>query len=279
MTTYTIATDLSPSSRKAAAVATLLARRTRARLDFFCALPDGVVDEHRIDPVHVRELLEALAARHGGGVKTAAHVAVAKDVPRAIVRRAAESGASLIVVAPHGATGWKKVLLGGVASRVLREAATSVLVAREETASARGPVIAAVDLGPSAALVLRHAVAVARALHANLDVVHVVPPVEFTLPMIGPIATARADVTVPERELARRVARIPHRGVRVSMRVVEGGPAATIAGEARRSGARLVVLAATTKSRVRRAFLGSVAHAVAGTCPVSVLVVRGRSQA
>ena len=68
MTTYTIATDLSPSSRKAAAVAEVLAQRTHAGLDFFCALPVAVATEHGVDPVHVRDLLLSLAARHGGGV-------------------------------------------------------------------------------------------------------------------------------------------------------------------------------------------------------------------
>jgi nucleotide-binding universal stress UspA family protein len=276
--TYLIATDLSPSSRKAARVAARLAGRTRAELDYFCALPADLVDAGRVDPSRVRELLEALAARReDADVKSTAHVAVAKDVPGAILHRAEESRASLVVVAPHGATGWKRVLLGSVALKVLRGAKTSVLVARDRVETARGPVLAGVDLGSASAVTLRHAVAVARAVGADLDVVHVVPPFEFLLPMAGPIATLPPPTAVPARELALRVARIPHRGVRISTRVLVGSPAETIVGEARRGGARLVVVGATTKSRARAAILGNVAQAVAGACGVSVLVVRGRT--
>jgi nucleotide-binding universal stress UspA family protein len=274
MTTYTIATDLSRHSRRAAHVAAQLARRTHAVTDYFCALRRDALEDLRVDPSHVRELLQALAAREGEGVRATAHVAVTGDVPRAIVQRAQDSRASLVVVAPHGVTGWRRVLLGSVARRVLAEATTSVLVARAATESARGPVLAGVDLGPSAGLVLRHAVAIARALGADLDVVHAVPPVEYLLPMIGAVAVAPARLAAPGRELARLVERLPHRGVRIATRAVEGSPPERLIAEARRTDARLVVVGATTKSRVRRAFLGSVAHAVAAVCPVSVLVVR-----
>ena len=271
---YVVATDLSLHSRRAARVAAGLARRTRAQLAYVCVLPAPVLDRYRIDPTRVRELLAALAAREGDGARATAHVDVAKDVAGAIVGRARASRASLVVVAPHGVTGWRRILLGSVARRVLAEATTSVLVARGATASARGPVLAGVDLGPTAGVVLRHAVALARAVDADLDVVHVVPPVEYILPMVGPIARAPARLAAPGRALAARVERLPHRGVRIATRAIEGVPAERLVAEARRTGARFVVVGATTKSRVRRAFVGSVAHAVAGLCPVSVLVVR-----
>ena len=273
---YVVATDLSRHSRRAAQIAAALARRTHADIDYLCVLPRAVLGRYRLDPDRVRDLLQALAARQGDRITTSAHVAVANEVPAAIVRRAQEARASLVVVAPHGLTGWRRVLLGSVARRVLVESGTSVLVARAATESARGPILAGVDLGPTAGIVLRHAVALARAMDADLDVVHVVPPVEYILPMVGPIARAPALLAAPARELARRVERLPHRGVRIATRAVEGSPAERLVAEARRTGARFVVVGATTKSRVRRAFLGSVAHAVAGACPVSVLVVRAR---
>jgi nucleotide-binding universal stress UspA family protein len=70
---------------------------------------------------------------------------------------------------------------------------------------------------------------------------------------------------------------VPHRGVRVTTRVVDGSPAEKTVGEARRADARLVVVGSTTKSRAKRVLLGSVAHAVAAAATTSVLIVRGPS--
>jgi nucleotide-binding universal stress UspA family protein len=275
--TYVVATDLSADSRKAARIAAALSRRTRAQLDAFCALPRSVVQRYRIAPAHVRELLAAISARGEDERESAAHVVtVAKvaDVPAAIVRRAQDAHASLVVVAPHGATGWRRVLLGSVARRVLALAKTSVLVARAPTAAARGPFLAGVDLGPTSELVLRHAVALARALERDLEVVHVVSPVDLLLPTSRATVAAPTLVTGPARQLARLVEVLPHRGVRIATRAVVGSPARHLVEDARRLRAPVVVLGATSKSRPRRALLGSVAHAVAGTCAVSVLVVR-----
>lgn len=48
-----------------------------------------------------------------------------------IVKCAGEIGADLIVVATHGRSGWKHVLLGSTAERVVRHAGCPVMVVRE----------------------------------------------------------------------------------------------------------------------------------------------------
>jgi nucleotide-binding universal stress UspA family protein len=48
----------------------------------------------------------------------------------AVVREAEASGAELVVVASHGRTGLKRLLLGSVAEKVTRSAPCSVLVVR-----------------------------------------------------------------------------------------------------------------------------------------------------
>jgi nucleotide-binding universal stress UspA family protein len=48
----------------------------------------------------------------------------------AIVSLAEELPASLVVVASHGRTGFKRLILGSVAAHVAREAACSVLIVR-----------------------------------------------------------------------------------------------------------------------------------------------------
>ena len=277
--TYLLATDLSGPSRKAAEVAARLAARTHAALDFFCAVPAAVVDEFGVDLGRARAAVAALAARHTEPArKAAAHVAVVRDVPAAILRHAQRTGATLLVVAPHGATGWKKVLLGSVTQKVLRHATCSVLVARTAGSGTLKRVLVGVDGSPAARPTLRHAIALARALRAELTVIHVVPPVELLVPFVAPAGRALAvgdkRLLAKTREVERWVASFPYRGVEVRVRVIEGSPAETLAGEARRRRAAMIVVGATGKSGLRRALLGSVAHAVASTSPVSVLVVR-----
>jgi nucleotide-binding universal stress UspA family protein len=276
--TYVVATDLSVDSRMAADVAARLAARTGATLEFFCAVPAGVLDEFGVDVERAREAVAALASRYAEDVETTAHVAVVRDVPAAILRRAEKSRASLLVLAPHGVTGWKRVALGSVTERVLRHATVPVLVARRTRADGAKHVLAAVDRGPFAATTLRNAIAFARFLGAKLTAMHVVRPAELLLPLVAPAGRAlrRGDerLAAKAREFQEWVASIPARGVDVTARVVEGSPAEILVGEARRRGADVVVVGSDHGGRIRRALLGSVAYAVAATCPASVLVVR-----
>jgi nucleotide-binding universal stress UspA family protein len=283
-TLYVIATDLSRDSARAAEVAARLAERTRASLDFFCAFPADAVDEYGIDLARARAGVEALGRRHAEGAsKSAAHVAVVRDVSAAILRHARQVGAGLLVVAPHGATGWKRVLLGSVTEKVLRHATCSVLVARPDERQARGRILVGVDRGPAAETTMRHAVALARALRASVTAVHVVRPAELLLPLVAPKARGLrggdARLAAKAQEFRNWVGAFPCRGVRVDARVIEGSPAETLVGEATRHRPSVVVVGAGGGGRVRRALLGSVARAVAATCPASVLVVRAASAA
>lgn len=274
--TYLVASDFSPHSRRAARVAFGLAKKTRARVELFCALSRRMIERHGADPERVRRLLEALAESDGdAAVESACSVAVADDAAGAILRRARASKASLVVVAPHGASGWRRILLGSVAQKVVRRAATSVLVARSAAEAARGPVLAGVAMDGSTRPVLRHAIALARSLRAELDVCHVVQPLDILLPVLSPAASAEPPIAALGEQLARRLAATPHRGVRASSRVLVGSAAETLVGEARRRDARFVVVGATSKSKLRGVLLGDVAHAVAAASDRSVLIVRG----
>lgn len=84
---------------------------------------------------YARELEEVLvawgeeaAARSGGAVQT--RVLVGADAAEEIVRFARENGFDLLVIGTHGRTGLRRLVLGSVAERVVREAACPVLVVR-----------------------------------------------------------------------------------------------------------------------------------------------------
>jgi len=278
--TYLIATDLSADSRSAAEVAGRLAAKTGATLDFFCAVPANVVDEYGVDLDRARAAVEALARQCTAGAATA-HVAVVHDVATAILRRAEKSRAALLVLAPHGVTGWKRAALGSVTEKALRRATGSVLVARQGGAAGVKRVLVGVDRGAVAATTLRDAIAFARLLGAGLTALHVVRPAELLLPLLAP---ARRSLHVDDERIAAKarefrewVATFPSRGVDVTARVVEGSPAEMLVGEARRLRAGVVVVGASDASPMRRALIGSVAYAVAVASSTSVLVLRRRS--
>jgi nucleotide-binding universal stress UspA family protein len=277
---YVIATDLSRESHAAAAVAARIAERTRARLEFFCALPANVADEYGVDVHRARAAVAAVAQRHASGTRPArANVALVNDVPGAILRHVRSEGAALLVVAPRGRTGWKRVLLGGTTERILRDATGSVLVARTPVSGAIRRILVGIDRRtPAGEATLRHAIALARVMRAPLTVIHVVRPAELLLPIVSPVGRRVLRGGVPLSQEAQSLEAwapsFPHRGVAIDVRVVEGSPAEKLAGEVRRGDAELVVVGASDKSRVKRALLGSVAYAVAATSPVSVMVVR-----
>jgi universal stress protein E len=227
----------------------------------------------------VRDEVEAFAHRRSfdTGRPAAAHVVVDRDAAAAVLRHVERTGAELLVVAPHGAGGWRHMVFGGVTEHVLRHAAGSVLVARGRYGSPVERILAGVVPDAAGAAPLRHAIALARVLGATLTVVHVVTPTELLLPRVASAGALRTDdIANEKRALERWVASFPARGVRVEARVMEGGPARLLVEEAVRHRADLIVVGATHGSRLRRALLGDVAYAVAAASPVSVLVVRER---
>jgi nucleotide-binding universal stress UspA family protein len=60
-------------------------------------------------------------------------VGTADDVGMEILRIGEEQRGDLIVIATHGATGWKDLILGSVAEKVVRLARSPVLVLRVQS--------------------------------------------------------------------------------------------------------------------------------------------------
>ncbi len=105
-------------------------------------IPWADVDERTIDLEAIRKPLFAAAKTYLAGVekklvakgikvKTAA---IEGNRPgETIVDYAREKGMGLIVMATHGHTGFKKLLLGSVATRVLHDSPVPVLLIRPES--------------------------------------------------------------------------------------------------------------------------------------------------
>jgi nucleotide-binding universal stress UspA family protein len=81
------------------------------------------------------ELVQKVSQR---GVRARSIVGTANDVGMELVRLAESENADLIVIATHGMTGWRPLVFGSVAEKVVRSGSCPVLLLRvQETAEAK----------------------------------------------------------------------------------------------------------------------------------------------
>ncbi len=141
--TILVPTDLSDNAQQAFPVACALARDCGARVVvLYVMLPPMGHDilEARRDPDAyyggVREVLRQLEARdHDVRVE---HRLEEGDAARVILEVARELHAGLIVMATHGRTGLRHLLMGSVAEQVVRQAPCPVLTVKTPAAEAGG---------------------------------------------------------------------------------------------------------------------------------------------
>lgn len=143
-------------------------------------------------------------------------------------------------------------------------------------------ILLATDLSPASQSAERTALTLARALGAEVSVLHVValpPGLDARVavqPEAGTPALPLRDYVeaADRRELERVVAAFRDAGVPVSMAVEVGSIAETIADVGRRSAADLIVVGTHGRTGIRRVVLGSVAARLLTLTPVPVLVAR-----
>jgi nucleotide-binding universal stress UspA family protein len=94
--------------------------------NFVFNVPEYELALHADANERLRKLAEEMAAK---GIKTRTFVGHG-DAGSEIVRIAKEEAAGLVVIATHGATGWRHVVFGSVAEKVVRLAHCPVLTVR-----------------------------------------------------------------------------------------------------------------------------------------------------
>jgi nucleotide-binding universal stress UspA family protein len=196
-----------------------------------------------------------------------------------IVHVADEAHATLVVVSSSGATGLDRLLLGSVASRVVRYAHCAVLVARPHEKT--GKILAATDFSDPASSAVAAAVAEGREREARVTLLHSLELLPS--PSIGWGAPFGATWVVPPPELVEQVragaretvqAMFASLGATGDVLVPEGEPVTAILDAARSLPAELIVLATRGRTGISRMVLGSVAEKVIAAAPCSVLAVR-----
>lgn len=286
------ATDLTPASDPVLSAAAALCARTGATLhvlhafDFapspYLEQPGAVAGfQERIAGCE-RELRAQVARAVPAGVAVAESRVEIYAAHRAIAEYANAIKADLVVIGPHARREIEIGFLGGTADRLLRTLEMPCLVVRGELRLPLRRVVVPVDLSEPARGALDVAVAWASALGARsgeaadgteVAVVHVTPAT-----LTGPGEPFEDAGSLPGwAEALEGAGRSAGPGVEVRDTVLSGDrPGDEIVGYAEREGADLVVMATHGYGALKRALLGSTAHAVArrASCPVLLVPPR-----
>lgn len=138
-------TDFSDPSSAALASATELAEHFEARLLCLHVLelpPENsewkeasnlnIPLSVRQDRDRLQEQLEEFVATHCPDRLSTSCVVVVGDAAPGILKLARQESVDLIVIATHGRTGWRRLVFGSVAEKVIRDADCAVLSIREK---------------------------------------------------------------------------------------------------------------------------------------------------
>lgn len=224
------------------------------------------------------------AGKHGVDV----HCTVSWDYPphEAIVRRAARSGADLIIAECHQGSGRRPWLMHQTDWELLRTSPIPVLLLKNTTLYRRPAILAALDPSHSHAKPLRlddalvaQGAQLSDTLSGRLHAVHANCPSVFGLTMGDPALDAVTLEATYEQQKAKgrkdfeafaEKAQIPP----ARRHLIDGDPVFAIPRVARGIGAAIVVMGAVSRSGLKRVFIGNTAEKVLQDLPCDVLVVK-----
>jgi nucleotide-binding universal stress UspA family protein len=288
--------DFSESSDRALDYALALARRHGGRVSVMHVLPTVLADPE-IYPYLTEPVLASGEARDRayGRLGAFVHRALADgigaevvledgDVVDEVLEKAKRLEADLIVMGTHGRRGFRRLLLGSVTERVLRQAEAPVLSISPSAPKpdAEGPpfrrILCPVDFSPSSLAGLSLALAL-RPDDSEVVVLHVV---EFHLPPALGEAVAFDVSGLRERhglegrsKLEDLVPAESRAHTRLLTAVLESGsPYQEILKAAEREKSDLVVMGVAGRSSADLAFFGSTANHVVRSAGSPVLTVR-----
>ena len=253
--------DFSKSSRGALRYAATIAAHVGARLTLL-AVNDPLVEEAaeltggqaRLVDDTIREMRKFLAQSLGGGATAFAEAQfeVASGKPAAeILRVSRDRGCDLIVMASHGATGFRKLFFGSTTERVLRETVVPMLVTPggdpgpmefDDLKKRIHRVLVPADLSGATLHQLVIARGLAEALSSPLLLLHVIEPVRSVMTSQAAFPTVETERRYRvESELERVSAALPA-GTKPEGLVAYGEPSEEIAKVANDRDAGLIVM-------------------------------------
>jgi nucleotide-binding universal stress UspA family protein len=201
----------------------------------------------------------------------------------AVIKKADEWGADLVVVGSQGRSALSRLVLGSVSQKVLYEARCSVRVARDSSKRSNSPprIIIGADGSPGAEAAVDAVVARNWPSGTEARVISVHSP--QTLLAIGhfiqPVLVAAREHVDDRSALAQSIAdssaeKLRAAGLVASVVVGEGDPKHVLLDEAEKWQADCIFVGARGLRRLERFLLGSVSAGVAARAHCSVEVVR-----
>lgn len=280
-------TDLSEAADRALKQAVELAVQHRARIDIL-----HVVTLEHLDRANVQQALDAFMAKveeevfddlatRSDAIKTRGlaveTVVVRRPYPvEAILERIRETEPDVVVMGTHGRSGFRKLLLGSVASRIVLEAPCPVMTVAMDAEVAEGengfdPILVPVDFNDYS----ERAVEAAQALRApsgRLILEHVVSsPVHPSLYAGGVAKSFSLHPELPSL-IGKNLSEL-YQGPGEIV-VTEGSIVEEILETARSKKAQLIVMGTRGLNRPDYLLLGSVTERVIGRAKIPVLAIQ-----
>ena len=290
-----------PDSRKQRAIvkAIDIAKRLGASLELYHAISSPVFfDVQPLTGTSLAELkrealdlrqrrLEAHVARAGvRGVQVSCKVQWDYPPHEAIVRRASQSGADLIIAECHEGSRLKPWLMHLTDWELLRTSPVPVLLLRNTKLYRRPAILAAVDpshlhakparLDPE---IIAASEGLSTSLRGSFHVMHANYPAVFGLTLGDPAidaVTLAASYEEQKRKDAEDFKTFAEKaGIpRARRHLVSGDPVYAIPKAAEDMRAQVVVMGAVSRSGLKRVFIGNTAERVLNHLPCDVLVVK-----
>jgi len=198
----------------------------------------------------------------------------------AIIDHTTDHDTDLVVMGTHGRKGMDRLLSGSVAEEVVRGTPCPVFtVLAPDNERADTPidrVLVPVDLSEQSTLVVDHAVGLATAYGAPIDLLHVVEEAAFpTAYGMDPMTPSQPDVQERAREaLEALAAEIEDFDEALNTHVLAGYAARDIVDFADEYAADLIVMATHGRTGLQRFLIGSVAEKVVRSAPCPVFTVK-----
>jgi nucleotide-binding universal stress UspA family protein len=282
--TILVPLDGSPLAERALPYAVELARRARAQLVLFQAIPlaeaASAADDETPPLAMAESYLRDLASRCDDVAMVETRVVVG-DAGRAILDEIDRGAADLVVLSTHGRSGLGRWIYGSVADQVMREACVPIVLVPAHgryawPAEKPRRILVALDGSIRAERVLAPAEALAAALDAEMILLRVVElyPMGFSDPTGGFYVDPTPDLKEARRYLAEVAWPLVERGRKVQVDDELGFTVARIVDVAQQNGVSLIAIGTHGRGGLERLVLGSVATGVVQLADLPMLVMR-----
>ncbi len=294
-----VPTDFSGSAAQACRVAVKLARQYGAELHVLRVAAFRKSERHDpmahlADPNRVKAELEAAALEAIDALLADADTSdlTIRPVFRSgiapgptIVKYAETEDTDLVVMGTHGRRGLNHMMIGSVAEEVVRNANCPVITVREDAPDVLRwkRVLVPTDFSEHSGPALRTAYGFAADFGAELQVLHVVEPLQsmgisnYSHDICRNWESSQKDAA--EELMQKACSSFGGDAVRYSFKTVSGKPADAIPYVAKQDDADLIVIPTHGRTGLKRFLMGSVSEKVVrhAHCPVLTLKSFGRS--